>query len=149
MLSTINPIFFFTRTSSPINLLIIVPTHVPKSVDTTLLSLRSPCKVVTGHISIIVIIFIAVPLRRFALSLAFRIYLPIGCGPVDGFGMLSRCCWVKMVTFVGSWDSGSSTEIRRFLRAADAFEGMAHALVVLELFGAIDVDVLARYLGII
>ena len=130
-------LFLHTPTSSSINILIIVQNHIPNSVDTTPLSFRGPCKVVTSHISIIVIIVVAVPLRSFALSLAFWIYLPSGCGSADGFGPLSRCCWVELVSLAGSWDSGGSGEICKFLRAADAFKGMAHALVVLEFFGAV------------
>ena len=129
--------FFHTPTSSPINLLIIVQTHIPKSVDTTPLSFRGPCKVVTSHISIIVIIVVTVPLRSFALSLAFRIYLPSGCGSADGFGTLRGCCWVELACLAGSWDSGGSGEVCKFLRAADAFKGVAHPLVVLKFFGTI------------
>ena len=92
------PNFVTSSTSSPIDLLIIILPDVPKTIDTTPFPLRGPCKVVTGHISIIiVVIVITVPLGSFALSLAFRIYLFSGAGAADGFWTLAGCRWLKAV----------------------------------------------------
>ncbi len=103
-----HPKVFTSSTSSPIDLLIVIPSDVPKTIDTTPFPLRGACKVVTSHISIIVI---TVPLGSFALSLAFRIYLFSGAGPADGLRTLIRCRWLKAVVRCRSWNSGGSSRI--------------------------------------
>ena len=102
---------FTSSTYSPIDLLIIIASDVPKTIDTTPLPLRGPCKVVTSHISIIVIIVITVPLGSFALSLALRIYLFSGAGAADGLRTLVGCRWLKAVIRCRSWNPGGSSRI--------------------------------------
>lgn len=130
-------------TSSSINLLIIIPSHFPEAVDTIPLSLWGPCKVVAGHIRFIVIVlFIAIPLRSFALSLAFRICLLGGAGTTDRFRTLAGCWWLGVAIDCRSWNSGGRSTIWSLLGIGGTFEGVAHALVVFELFGAMGKDIL-------
>lgn len=138
--------FLHPRCPSPINLLVIIPSHVPKTVDTAPPPLRG-CKVVTSHIGIIVIVVIAVPLRSFALSLAFalRICLPSGAGAGDWFWTFVRIWWLKGFFHRRSWDFGSSSKIWRFLRIANTFEGPAHALIMFELFDAVGRIISAKH----
>lgn len=144
------PTFLHPRCPSPIYLLVIIPSHVPKTIDTAPPPLRGPCKVVTGHICIVIIvIIIAVPLRSFALPLplALRIYLLSGAGAADWFWTFARSCRLKMVFHRRSWDFGGSSKIRRFLRIANAFEGPAHALIMFELFDAVGRIISAKHRG--
>ena len=54
-----------------------------------------------------------------------------------------------MVGLARSWDSGGRSEICRFRRAADAFKGMAYAMIVLEFFEATGMNMSARRSGIL
>ena len=131
--------------SSPIDFLIIIPSYVPKPIDTALLPLRGPCKIITGHIGIIIVIVIAVPLRSFAFSFALRICSLGGAGAPDGFRTLIQCWWLNgSFRCSWSWDSGGSSNNWRFRRSGDTFKSAAHALIVFELFGAVEETVSAK-----
>ena len=132
-------------TSSSVNLLIVIPSHFPEAVGTIPLSLWGPCKVVAGHIRFIVIIlFIAIPLRGFALSLAFRIRLLGGAGTTDRFRTLAGCWWLRVAIGCRSWDSGGRSTVWSLLGIGGTFEGVAHASVVFELLGAMGKDILVN-----
>lgn len=136
---------FTSSTPSPIDLLVIIPSHVSKAVDSTPLSLRGPCKVITSHISIVIIIVIAIPLRSFALSLAFWIRLPNGTGAADGLRTLAGCWRLEVIIRCRSWDSGGSSKVRSFMRVVGTFESVAHTLIVFEFFGAVGKRILAKH----
>ena len=133
---------------SPIEFLLIIPSHVPKTIDTAPLPLGRPCKIIASHIGIIVVVVIAIPLRSFALSFALRICSLGGAGAADGFRTLVQCWWLNEV-FRCSWsrDFGGSSKIWRFRRIGDTFKGAAHALIVFELFGAVEEAVSAKQRG--
>ena len=142
----IKPILDFR--SSPIEFLIIISSHIPITIDTAPLPLRGRCKIITSHIGIVIVIVIAVPLRSFALSFAFRICLFGGAGAPDGFRTLVQCWWLNGIFRCSwSWDSGGSSKIWRFRRIGNAFKGAAHALIVFELFGAVTEAVSAKHRG--
>ena len=131
--------------SSPIEFLIIIPSYVPNPIDAALLPLRGPCKIITGHIGVIIVIVIAVPLRSFAFSFALRICSLGGAGPPDGFRTLVQCWWLNGgFRCSWSWDSGN---IWRFRRSGDTFKSAAHALIVFELFGAVEETISAKRRG--
>ena len=131
---------FFTPTtshSSPINILIVIPSHVSKTIDTAPLPLGCPCKVVTGYISLIVVVVIAIPLRSFALAFALGISLLGGAGAAYGFRTLVQCWRLEVfLCCTRSWNSGGSRKMWRFGRMGNTFEAAPHALVVFEFFGA-------------
>ena len=52
---------------------------------------------------------------------------------------------MKAVVRCGSWDSGGSSRSWSFLRISGTFEGMAHALIVFEFFGAVENGILAKH----
>ena len=134
--------------SSPIKFLLIIPSHIPKTIDTAPLSLGRPCKIIASHIGIIIVIVIAIPLRSFTLSFALRICLLGGAGAPDGFRTLVQCWWLNEVFRCSwSWDFGGSSKIRRFRRIGNTFKGAAHALIVFELFGAVTEAVSVKHRG--
>lgn len=133
---------FYISISSPVDLFIIIPSHVPETVDTIPLPIRGPCKVVTSHIGIVIVI--AFPLRSFALPLAFRVCLLSGANMADGFRTLAGCWWLKVFIGYGSWDSGCSSKIWSLLNIGGTFEGVTNALIVFEFFGTVGKGILAE-----
>ena len=124
--------------SSPVDFLIIIPSHVPKTIDIAPLPLGRPCEIITGHIGIVIVIVIviAIPLRSFALSFALRLCALGGAGAADGFWTLIQCWWLDgRFRCSWSWDSGGRGRIWRF---RDTFKGAAHALIMFKLFGAVE-----------
>ena len=98
--------YYTSAPSSPIELLLIISSRISEPVDDTPFPLRGPGEVVARYIGIVVVIVIAIPLRRFALSFTLRVCLLSGSGAAGGSWRLARWWWPKMVICCRSWDSG-------------------------------------------